>query len=303
MTLCSVKEILSRLYWDKIIGWAIPVFLLSILLEVVWMSRSRRERYPTRDALASIAMGLGSGVINTILKVGVMAVFYQLYQFRLFTIPADTWWGVGLLFLADDFSFYLHHRACHEVRLFWAGHVNHHSSVHYNFAVDLRQSWGELFHKYLWWAWMPLAGFDPGAMMVMLSVSLVYQFFLHTEMVGRLGFLEHFLNTPSHHRVHHASNVRYLDRNHGGILIIWDKLFGTFEPEKEPVVYGITKNIHTHNPLEIATHEYKALWRDVKRAPGLMNKLRYLFKPPGWSHDGSSLTADELRRLQGIPGN
>lgn len=190
----------------------------------------------------------------------------------------------------------MHHRVCHEIRLFWAGHVNHHSSVHYNLAVALRQSWGEIFHKYVWWAWMPLVGFHPGAMMVMVSFTLIYQFFLHTESIKKLAWLDYIFNTPSHHRVHHGSNVRYLDRNHGGILIIWDKLFGTFEPEKEKVVYGITKNIHTFSLIEIATHEYKALWNDVKNAPGLLIKLKYIFMPPGWSHDKSSLTAAELRK-------
>lgn len=287
-------------YADEAIAWAVPVFVLSVTLEALWLTLGRGHKYPLRDALASIAMGVGSALINTVAKGLVMALFFQIYRHRLWSIPYDVWWGWLLLLLADDFSFYLHHRACHEVRLFWAGHVNHHSSVHFNLAVALRQSWGELLHKYIWWAWMPLVGFHPGAMMVMLSISLIYQFFLHTEAIGRLGILEWVLNTPSHHRVHHGSNVRYLDRNHGGILIIWDRLFGTFEPESEKVVYGITKNIHTYNPLEIATHEYKALWRDVRQAPGLLNKLKYLFMPPGWSHDGRTLTAAQMRIKSGI---
>ncbi|MCS6980300.1 MAG: sterol desaturase family protein [Flavobacteriales bacterium] len=293
-----MKFLNEFLYFDELILWAVPVFILSVFLEAAWIIWARKERYPGRDALASIGMGLGSAVINTGMKSGVMVVFFWLYQHRVWTVPTDTWWGWILLFLADDFSFYLHHRACHEIRLFWAGHVNHHSSQHYNLAVALRQSWGELLHKYIWWAWMPFWGFHPGAMMVMLSISLIYQFFLHTESVKHLGWLELILNTPSHHRVHHGSNIRYLDRNHGGILIIWDKLFGTFTPETEKVQYGITKNIHTYNLWNIATHEYKALFQDVLRAPGWRNKLRYIFYPPGWSHDGSSQTAQELRKAQ-----
>ena len=127
------------------------------------------------------------------------------------------------------------------------------------------------------------------------AFSLVYQFFVHTRVVRKLGFIEKFMNTPSHHRVHHASNVRYLDRNHGGIFIIWDKLFGTYEEEKEAPVYGLTSNINTYNIFKIAFHEYIALWKDIKKAPDFKTKLKYVFMPPGWSHDGKTKTSDELR--------
>jgi len=129
----------------------------------------------------------------------------------------------------------------------------------------------------------------------MISISLIYQFFLHTQMVRKLGFLEYFLNTPSHHRVHHGVNPQYLDKNHGGVLIIWDKIFGTFEPEQEKVVYGMTKNIHTHNPFLIAIAEFQNITKDLKKTTSFTNKLKYLFFPPGWSHDGSSKTTKELQ--------
>ncbi len=286
------------IYYDELIVYAIPIFFIMILIEAaIILKTKKKEEYPIKDALASITMGVGSAVINTALKSFVILVFYQIYQYRIFDL-GNQWWVWVLLFFADDLSFYAHHRACHEVRLFWAGHVNHHSSTNYNLAVALRQSWGELFHKYIWWLWLPLVGFHPIQILAMMSISLIYQYFLHTEIVNKLGVLEWVFNTPSHHRVHHASNIRYLDRNHAGILIIWDRLFGTFEPEREEekAVYGITKNIHTYNPLEIATHEYKALWEDVKRAPGLLNKIKYIFMPPGWSHDGSTKTAKEMRQ-------
>jgi sterol desaturase/sphingolipid hydroxylase (fatty acid hydroxylase superfamily) len=281
---------------DPITTLAIPFFVLFILLEG-WALRRRGEGYPLGDGLASIAMGAGSAVLSVGPKLLFFAATTWIYSHRLFTVPSGAVWAWALLFVADDFSFYLHHRSCHTVRLLWAGHVNHHSSQNYNLAIALRQSWGELFHKDVFWLWLPLVGFPPLMILAMMGVSLVGQFFLHTRVVDRLGPLEAVLNTPSHHRVHHASNVRYLDRNHGGLLIVWDRLFGTFEREDPalPVVYGLTRNIDSLNPLVIASHEYVSLWRDVRRAPRLADKLRYLVRPPGWSHDGSTRTTAELR--------
>lgn len=294
----NIRSMPSPFDLDPVTGFAVPVFVVFLLAELWVLHRQRRELYPRADGLASLAMGLGSAPINVVMKTAAFLAFSALYNFRFFELPTGAAWVWVLLVFADDLSFYMHHRACHSMRLFWAGHVNHHSSTHYNFAVALRQSWGELTHKYIWWLWLPLVGFHPLMVLTMMSVSLVFQFFLHTETVSRLGFLEALFNTPSHHRVHHASNVRYLDRNHAGIFIIWDKLFGTFEPERddEPVVYGLTTNIATVNPLRIATHEYAALLRDVRKAPTLGAKLRYLIMPPGWSHDGATKTAVELQR-------
>lgn len=289
-------------YWnDSILTVAVPLFVVTFVVEGLILTRLLKKEYNIKDAGVSVVMGIGSAFINLGIKIPVYFGFMWLYEHRLFDIP-PVWWAFVLLFFADDFSFYLHHRACHGMRLFWAAHVNHHSSVNYNLAVALRQSWGELFHKYIWWIWLPLIGFHPLWIFTMMSISLVYQYILHTELVNNLGPLEWVFNTPSHHRVHHASNTRYLDKNHAGILIIWDRMFGTFLPEskQEKVIYGITTNIHTYNPLEIATHEYRALWKDVKRAPGFANKIKYLIMPPGWSHDGSTKTSKELQREAGF---
>ncbi|MCX7743796.1 MAG: sterol desaturase family protein [Flavobacteriales bacterium] len=280
---------------DPIIAWAVPGFLVLIGIELLVRHWERLPAYDGKDALASIAMGIGSAVINLFMKTLAFFVFWKIYERRVFTFPTDAWYSWVALFFLEDLAFYMHHRACHEIRLFWAGHVNHHSSQNYNLAVALRQSWGELTHKYIWWLWLPLIGFHPQMILMQMSISLIYQFWLHTETIKSLGPLEWIFNTPSHHRVHHGSNIRYLDRNHAGILIIWDRLFGTFQQEDEKVKYGITTNIHTYNPLKIATHEYIALWNDVRKAPGLLNKLKYIFMPPGWSHDGSSKTARQLR--------
>ena len=174
-----------------------------------------------------------------------------------------------MLFFLDDFVYYWFHRANHEVRFFWAGHVPHHSSVKLNFGTALRQGVGERTHKYLFWSPLPLLGFDPLMIFTVIGINLLYQFWVHTELVNKFpAVIEMIFNTPSHHRVHHGSNVRYLDCNHGGVLIIWDRLFGTFSEklESEPVVYGLTKNIETKNSLAVVFGEYVNICRDLMRA-------------------------------------
>lgn len=276
--------------------YAIPVFIAFILIEVIINIRRNLELYEFKDSAACISMGLGVVVIGILTKSFAYFLFMVVYQFRLFDLP-NVWWMWVLLLLADDFSFYWHHRLSHSIRILWAAHIQHHSSTRMNFSVALRQSWGEPFYKYIFYLWMPLMGFHPVWMMVMQAFSLIYQFFQHTELVHKLGPLEWIFNTPSHHRVHHATQVKYLDRNHAGILIIWDRMFGTFEEEDdaEKPVYGITSNIESYNPLYIASHEYRNIWRDVKRAPKLTDKLKYIFYPPGWSHDGPNQTSKYLQ--------
>ena len=279
--------------------YAIPFFLLAIATELYVNYREQKNLYTdSKEAFASIGMGLGSLVINIVMKGLAYGVYTILYQYRLFEIGWQ-WWAWVLILFADDFTFYWHHRLSHEVRVLWAAHVNHHSSQSYNLATALRQSWAEQLYKYFWWLWMPLVGFHPLMMLMMMSISLIYQYWPHTEVIRKLPrWFEFLFNTPSHHRVHHASNVRYLDCNHGGILIIWDRFFGTFSEEKdfEKPVYGITKNIHTYNLFKIATHEFADLWHDVKSAPTMGDKLRYIFLPPGWSHNGPDQRAKTLRR-------
>jgi sterol desaturase/sphingolipid hydroxylase (fatty acid hydroxylase superfamily) len=262
-----------------------------------------------REAGASIGMGLISVVIDIIMKAIAIGFFFWLYQFRLIDqLGPDTvegffdwqwhkshWWVWILLFFADDFTFYWHHRLSHEIRMLWTAHVNHHSSEDYNLSTALRQSPTEYIYKKIWWIWMPLLGFHPLMILTMMQLNLIYQFWIHTETIGRLGFFEKVFNTPSHHRVHHGSNVAYLDRNYGGILIIWDRLFNTFKEEDEPVKFGITKNIHTYNLLKITFHELKAMVKDIRRSHKIGDKLRYLFLSPGWSHDGEDQRAEVLR--------
>lgn len=281
------------------VTYAVPFFVLFILAEYC-LARHRGEAwFETKDSAASLAMGIGVVFFNLFVKAVTLGFYSFFYQFRLFDIEW-AWWSWLLLLFADDFTFYWHHRLSHEVRILWAAHVNHHSSQKYNFTTALRQSWTEEFYKFLWWFWLPLLGFHPVMVMMMQSISLIYQFLMHTHSVQQLGFLEYFMSTPSHHRVHHGSNIAYLDRNHAGIFIIWDKIFGTFEPEnpKNPVVYGLTNNIHTYNPFHIATHEFVALWHDMKDAPTYKDALLYAIMPPGWKPNGEGMTAKDLQNLQ-----
>jgi len=287
---------------DALIIFAIPVFVVSMLIEwAIARKRHHHDVYERRDTWASIAMGLGSVVVGVPFRLGFLWVLSKLYEHRLFTIPNSAWGFVALLF-AEDLCYYWSHRTNHEVRLFWAAHVNHHSSQHYNLATAVRQSWTQPYLMWVFWLPLPLLGFSPALILVQQAISLLYQFFIHTQEVKTLGPLEWVLNTPSHHRVHHAVNLRYLDRNHAGIFIIWDRLFGTFQQERadDPCEYGITTNLRTFHPWHIAFHEWRGLARDVRRAPGLWNKVRYVFAPPGFSHDGSTLTSKQLQaRLAG----
>jgi len=279
---------------------AIPWFIITMFVEAKLLSRAHaRGRtdvtpYERRDARASITMGFGNLILSGAARFGQVALYAFLYTHRLFEIGSGPLAWLLLLF-AEDFTYYAWHRASHEVRFMWAAHENHHSSERYNLSTALRQSWTTPFTELLFYWPLPLLGFHPVMLMTQKAVSLLYQFWIHTETIERLGPLEAMLNTPSHHRVHHGTNVEYLDRNHGGILIGWDRLFGTFEPERAPVRYGLTKRLESFHPGTIAFHEWAALARDVRRARTWHERLGYVFMPPGWSPDGATLTARQLR--------
>lgn len=289
--------IIDPLIYQDFTVYAIPFYFIVIGLELFLSAKENLPLYEVKDSLACIAMGLGSVIIGTGMKTAAYLGFSFLHQYAVFDIGKE-WWVYLLLFFADDFTFYWHHRLSHEIRILWAAHVNHHSSQKLNFTVALRQSWTELLYKYFFWMWLPLLGFDPLMILFIMSINLIYQFFQHTQLVGKLGMIEWLFNTPSHHRVHHAINVKYLDRNHAGTLIIWDRLFGTFQEEdpKDKPIYGITNNINSYNPLEIASHEYKSIWKDIKCTYSYSDKLKYLFFSPGWSHNGELKTSNELRK-------
>lgn len=280
------------------VALAIPVFGLLIGLELWLMRHGGPVAYEPRDAAASLVMGLGNFLLGLGLGGPVLAAFTWVHRFALFDIGFQ-WWAFPAIFVADDFCYYWFHRLSHQHRIWWAAHVNHHSSQHYNFSTALRQTWtGTL--ALTWILWLPLAllGFPPALIVFQMGLSLVYQFWIHTEAVGRLPrALEWLFNTPSHHRVHHATNPRYLDANYGGILILWDRLFGSFvaEDAAEPCRYGIVKNLGSFNPLTIAFHEWLALAQDFAAAGSLRGRLMVLFRPPGWREDGSGQTSKTIR--------
>src|SRR6266481_3581026 len=274
----------------NLIHLAMPGFIALLVLEAVLDAFMRRDLYRFKDTAASLTMGTGSVLLGLLSKSMVFVIFSKVHQFAIFKIGYQ-WWAWALLFFADDFSYYWFHRISHECRLFWASHVVHHSSQRYNLGTALRQTWTGNFMTWVFWLWLPLVGFAPVMVLTMQAVSLLYQFWIHTELVRCMGPLEAVLNTPSHHRVHHGSNQIYLDRNHAGVLIIWDRIFGTFEPEGEKVVYGLTKNINSYNPFRIAFHEWIDIANDLRRATGWNQKLRCIIGPPGFQPEPASAQA------------
>jgi sterol desaturase/sphingolipid hydroxylase (fatty acid hydroxylase superfamily) len=264
--------------------YAVPFFLLTLALEPGLLGRlaasGRRIRgYERRDAVASIGLGLGSLITVSAINLGIFALSTWLARFRLDSLGTGVvGWTVALV--GWDLGYYWHHRLEHENRLLWACHVSHHSSAYYNLSTALRQPWtpvaGVFFYPPL-----ALLGVEPWMIMVSGGLNLIYQYWIHTEAVDRMpGWFEAVFNTPSHHRVHHGSNPEYLDRNYGGVLIVWDRLFGTFTPEAAPAVYGLTTPLRSFNLLTIVFHEYLALARDVRAAPGWRSGLGVLLTAP-----------------------
>ncbi|MEU6345572.1 sterol desaturase family protein [Streptomyces sp. NPDC046977] len=265
--------------------WSIPAFVLLTVLEVISYRIHPDEDsagYGARDTATSLSMGLGSLLFDFLWKFPIVAIYTGVYALTPLRVPV-TWWTIPLMLLAQDFFYYWQHRGHHVIRLLWACHVIHHSSRKFNLSTALRQPWTSLTS---WPFYLPLiaCGVHPAALAFCSSLNLVYQFGIHTERVGKLPRpVEAVFNTPSHHRVHHASQGGYLDRNFGGILILWDRLFGSFAAEAERPVYGLTKNIATFNPLRVATHEYAAIARDVAAARTWRDRAGHLLRGPGWS--------------------
>lgn len=274
----------------NLVDLAIPGFIALVLLEVVLDAVMRRDLYQLKDTAASLSMGTGNVLLGIVSKTLVFGAYTAVHRFAIFKIGYQ-WRAWAILFFAEDFTYYWFHRTSHECRLFWASHVIHHSSQRFNLGTALRQTWTGNFMSFIFWLWLPLVGFEPVMVMTMQAISLLYQFWVHTEFIRTMGPLEWVMNTPSHHRVHHGSNQQYLDRNHAGVLIIWDRLFGTFEPEREKVIYGLTKNINSYNPLRIAFHEWIDIWNDLHHARTWQLKMRYVFGRPGWKDAGRSCRA------------
>ncbi|HCK83463.1 MAG TPA: C-5 sterol desaturase [Hyphomonadaceae bacterium] len=280
-----------------IVTYAVPGFILLIVAEMLYVRAAGRGRYQFADSASSLWMGFGNQVAKVLLGGLVVASYFWVAQFRLFDL-GWTWPVLAACFFAEDLAYYWMHRISHERRWFWASHVIHHSSQHYNLTTALRQTWtGTLGLAFIFWLPLVWVGFPPVMVLMFQSISLVYQFWIHTEAIDRLGPLEWVMNTPSHHRVHHAINPRYLDANYAGVLIIWDRLFGTFVPETkdEKIRYGIITQLGTFNPFRIAFHEWAGIWRDLTHAKSPREAWGFLLGPPGWSADGSRKTSASLK--------
>lgn len=293
-TLRSVLEFLPPPMRDPVM-FAIPFFLL--LLTIEWTAARRLEHvdpaegdrapagaFHTRDAWTSVSMGLVSVATTAGWKLLALLGYAVLYAYVApWQLPADKWYTWVIALLGVDLLWYTYHRVAHRVRLIWATHQAHHSSEYFNFATALRQKWnnsGEIVA----WIPLPLLGIPPWVVFAAFSVNLIYQFWVHTERIGKLPRpIEFVFNTPSHHRVHHGSDELYLDRNYGGILIIWDRLFGTFQEEVFRPRYGLTKPVGTYNIWKLQTHEYVAIAHDVRSARRWTDRLGYVFGPPGWT--------------------
>jgi sterol desaturase/sphingolipid hydroxylase (fatty acid hydroxylase superfamily) len=281
-----------------------PVVLGAAAIEALVLAR-RRGDYDWRAYFSSLGNMAARRAIRYVAPVGVLGpAFAWTYQHRLYTVALDNWLAFVLLFVGQEFCYYWLHRGSHRIRWFWADHSVHHSPNQLNFAAAYRLGWMSSFAGlgvfYLPLVWL---GFPPQAVLATLSINLLYQFWLHADWIPKLGWLEYVFNTPSHHRVHHAANLDYLDANYGGVLIVFDRLFGTLIVEREdlPCRYGLVKPLTAYNPLTIAFHEWLAIARDVARARSPREAACYLFGPPGWRPDGQGLTTADLRRMAAAP--
>lgn len=270
--------------------------MILIGLELGMSYFHEKKYYTLKDTITNVYLSALNGGIDLAFRVFYLAVLAACYQSKLVTIE-NAWLYWTVLLILEDFAFYWLHRFDHEVRFFWAVHVTHHSSQLFNLTVGFRSSVFQPLYRFVYFIPIAFLGFRPEDIMLMYSATQIYGILIHTKYINKLGFLEYFLATPSHHRVHHGSNPRYLDKNMGMVFIFWDKWFGTFQKEldKDPVQYGLTTNLRDYHPLNVVFHEWKQILKDVISAPGLYNKWMYLFGPPGWSHDGSRKTSDQLR--------
>jgi len=262
----------------------VPIILLMIACEALVSSWKQYNFYESADTLGTLGLLVGNIVIGGLCKGAVLVFSLYLYQFSLWDLNAMLpVWALWLLtFLAIDLVFYCYHRCSHRVRMLWAIHMNHHCSEEMNFVVAFRQAWFGPVSKIPFFAVLPLLGFDPTITVVAGVVATLWGVVGHTRWINTLGPLEWVLNTPSHHRVHHGSNAEYIDKNYGNLLIIWDRMFGTFAQERAPVVYGLVSNVNTQNPFRITFMVWLAMWRDVRSAANVSDALNYVFGPPEW---------------------
>ena len=273
MTAISVNEVYA-------IG--VPIVLTMIFIEILISNFRNQNFYKSGDTLCTIGLLSGNIIVAFAIKGMVLAFHIYLYQFRVFDfvnqIPIWALWIIT--FISIDLVFYVYHRMSHRIRFLWAIHLSHHSSEEMNFAVSFRQAWFGPISKIPFFMVLPLLGFDPTIVAVAGIISTLWGIVGHTQVIGKLGPLEWIFNTPSHHRVHHGSNKQYIDKNYGNLLIIWDRLFGTFEPEDEKVKFGLVNNVNTFNPVKVTFMAWMSMINDLKQKNSFIEIIKVIFGPP-----------------------
>jgi sterol desaturase/sphingolipid hydroxylase (fatty acid hydroxylase superfamily) len=261
---------------------ALPVILFLILIETLVSNFFNLNVYKKSDTLATIGLLTGNIIAALLIKGTTLAFHFFLYQFKIFEISAflPIWFQWVITFVMIDLVFYCYHRCSHRSRFLWAIHMSHHSSEEMNFSVSFRQAWLGPISKIPFFMILPVIGLDPTMIAVAGVLSTLWGIFGHTQLIKKLGPLEWVFNTPSHHRVHHGSNIQYIDKNYGNLLIIWDRFFGSFEPEMEPVKYGLVNNVKTYNPLKITFMEWKEIYLDIKNSNSSKEIFQNFFGPP-----------------------
>ena len=273
---------MTNLSVTEVYAIAAPIVLSMILFEALFSSIYNKNLYKKNDTLCTVGLLTGNMLMVFGLKGATLGFHYFLFQFKLFNLSEllPIWAIWVLTFVIIDLVFYIYHRISHRVNFLWAIHMSHHSSQEMNFAVSFRQAWFGPISKIPFFMVMPLIGFDPTMIAVAGVISTLWGIVGHTQIIGKLGPLEWIFNTPSHHRVHHGSNAEYIDKNYGNLLIIWDRLFGTFEPEMDKVKYGLVNNVNTYNPTKITLMGWQEIFKNIKNAPNFSEALYFLFGPP-----------------------
>lgn len=280
-----------------------PIYVFIIGLEIILSHLQHRKNYSLKDTITNTYLMIMNGGIDLIFRLIYMVILQYFYVHAFVHIQTGiAYWLIILI--SEDFLYYWLHRFDHQIRLFWAVHVTHHSSQLMNFTVGFRSSVFQPIYRFIYFIPLALVGFRPIDILFVYAATQIWGIFVHTELVHKMGWFEYIFVTPSHHRVHHGSNPKYLDKNMGMFLIVWDKLFGTFQPELsaqeyQPIQYGLTANINSQNPLKVIFHEWVSIWKDfTQKGIKWQDRWKYLVGPPGWSHDGSRKTSNQLRKLE-----
>ena len=273
---------MTELTYQQVYLIGLPIVIVFILIEVLFSSLNNKKLYRKNDTLCTIGLLTGNILMVFLVKGITLAIHIYLYQYRIFDLSSliPIWMMWILAFVLIDLVFYFYHRVSHRSRFLWAVHMSHHSSEEMNFAVSFRQAWLGPITKIPFFIFLPIVGIDPTIIAIAGVISTLWGIVGHTQIIKNLGPFEYIFNTPSHHRVHHGSNKQYIDKNYGNLLIVWDRMFGTFEPEKESVKYGLVKNVKTFNPIKITFMEWSNILKDIKNSNNIKESLYLFFGPP-----------------------